>query len=106
MVDAGCPTDSKMYHTLITGCVRHGDLDAAARLFEGAVSKGPNCLDRETVENTLFMMVRRGRAADLGQKLLEQCDQAGIAVSERVSGAIKKSEEGKPRQRHTARGSH
>merc|ERR1719487_1239993 len=66
MVQAGCPSDAKMYHTLLTGCVRHGDLDAAARLLEDALNKGPpTCIDRETAENVLFMMVRRGRAADL-----------------------------------------
>merc|ERR1719199_1955211 len=64
---AGCPSDAKMYHTLLSGCVRHGDLDAAGRLLEDALDKGPpTCLDRETAENVLFMMVRRGRAADLG----------------------------------------
>jgi len=90
---AGCQSDAKTYHTLLSGCIRHGDLEAAARLFEEAVSNGPTCLDRETAENVLFMMVRRGRSADLGQKLLKRCDDVGISVSERVSGPIRRQEE-------------
>jgi pentatricopeptide repeat protein len=102
MITAGCPTDAKMYQTLLSGCIRHGDLDAAASLLEDALSKAS--LDRETAENVLFMMVRRGRGADLAQRLLDECEQAGITISERVSGAIKRQEDGRPRQRYNARG--
>jgi len=94
MVKSGCASDAKMYHTLLSGCVRHSNLDAAASLMEDALSKSPPCLDRETAENVLFMMARRGRATDLGQRLLDQCEDAGISVSERVSGSIRRSEEG------------
>lgn len=103
MSEAGCPSDAKMYQTLLNGCIRHGDLDAAARLFGDALEQSPPGLDRETAENVLFMMARRGRAADLGQRLLERCDQVGIVVSERVSGAITRGEEGRPRQRNPTR---
>jgi len=104
MVSAGCAGDAKMYHTLLRGCVRHDDLDAAARLLEDALSKGSaTCLERDTADNVLFMMVRRGRAADLGQKLLTMCENAGIAVSDRVSNAIRRNEDGsRPRQRPQA----
>lgn len=104
MIEAKCPTDSKMYHTLLSGCIRHGDLEAAARLLQDALDK--SCLDRETAENVLFMMVRRGRIADLAQKLLERCEQAGIAISDRVTGAIRASEDGRPRQRNNIRSAH
>jgi len=104
MAAAGCPSDAKMYHTLLSGCVRHGDLDAAARLAEDALQKGPpTCLDRETAENVLFMMVRRGRAVDLGQPLLDRCEQVGISVSDRVAGAVRRCEESRPRNRNTGR---
>jgi pentatricopeptide repeat protein len=109
MNEDGCPSDAKMYHTLLSGCIRHGDLDAAARLLEDALVKGPRgstCLDRETAENVLFMMVRRGRAdrfVGVAQRLLEQCEQAGITISERVTGAINRNEDPRPRHRNNAR---
>jgi len=109
MMAAGCQADAKMYHTLLSGCVRHGDLDAAARLMEEALDKGHSCLERETAENVLFMISRRGRSADLGQKLLDRCEQAGVGVSERVSGAISAGrrceETPRPRQRNHNKGS-
>jgi pentatricopeptide repeat protein len=99
---AGCPADAKVYQTLFSGCVRYGDLDGAARLLEDALRKGPSCIERDSVDNVLFMMARRGRAADLGQKMLALCEQAGVWVSERVSGAIRRNEEtcrSRPQQR-------
>jgi pentatricopeptide repeat protein len=110
MIESGCPTDAKMYHTLLSGCVRHGNLDAAARLMEDSLNKGPPpCLDRETAENVLFMMARRGRAVDLGRHLLDRCEEAGVSVSERVCSAIRRSEdghgqEGRLHQRRNVRG--
>jgi pentatricopeptide repeat protein len=93
MTESGCPSDAKMYHTLLSGCVRHGDLDAASRLMEDALSKTPQpVLDRETAENVLFMMARRGRGTDLGRPLLQRCEEAGVSVSDRVVGAIQKCE--------------
>jgi pentatricopeptide repeat protein len=92
MIKSGCPSDAKMYHTLLSGCVRHSNLDMAASLMEDALGKSPPCLDRETAENVLFMMARRGRAGDLGERLLDRCEEAGIAVSDRVSGSIRRRE--------------
>jgi len=105
MKDAGCAGDAKVYQTLLTGCVRHGDLDAAACLLEEALGQH-GCLQTDTADSVLFMMVRRNRQ-DLGQKLLGLCEQAGVVVSERVSGAIRRGQDGaRPRQRNTAWAAH
>jgi len=104
MVDSNCPADAKMYQTLLNGCVRHGDLDAAARLLRDAVRHKPAPLDRDTADNVLFMMVRRGRGADLATPLMGELEAAGVRVSGRVSSAIRKSD-GSPSSRNFARGS-
>jgi len=91
MVEAGCAPDAKMYQTLLNGCIRHGDLDVADRLIKDALQQGPNALDRDTADNVLFMMARRGRGSDLAMPLLAQLEAAGVRVSGRVSTAIQKS---------------
>jgi len=88
MIEAGCPTDAKMYQTLLKGCLRHGDLDAAARLVREALKQGLACLDAEIAEDTLFMMARRGRGADLGVPLLDLLDAANIRISSRVRSSV------------------
>jgi len=102
MIDAGCAPDSKMYQTLLNGCLRHGDLDAAAQLVRDALKQGPQpCLDRDMADNVLFMITRRGRGADLGIALLQELEDAGFAVSPRVSSAVRKCEGPSTQQRRT-----
>jgi len=104
MGDAGCATDSKVYQTLLNGCVRHSDLDAAACLMKDVLQqKSAYCLDREAVENVLFMMARRGRKADLALPLLDQLEAAGVRVSERVSSTVRKSDAPSTQTRHSTR---
>merc|ERR1719515_329863 len=51
MTKSGCASDAKTYQTLLSGCLRHDDLDNAARLVGDALSRDPPlCLDREVVE--------------------------------------------------------
>mmetsp|Transcript_159223 Transcript_159223/g.296865 ORF Transcript_159223/g.296865 Transcript_159223/m.296865 type:complete len:1024 (+) Transcript_159223:108-3179(+) len=86
---AGCVSDGKTYQTLLSGCVRHGDLDAAARLMEEALTNNsPAFLDREVIESVLLAAARRGRATDLGQQMLETLQLAGVHVSDRAVAMI------------------
>jgi len=104
MVEAGCPTDAKMYQTLLSGCLRHGDLDAAARLVRDALAQGPSPpLDRDVADNVLFMIARRGRGADLGIPLLQELEAAGIGVSARVSTAVRKCDAPNQRPQRSTR---
>jgi pentatricopeptide repeat protein len=89
LIKAGCKGDAKMYQTLLNGCLRYGDLDAAASLVKDALKQGsPLCLDREIIDNTLFMMARRGRGVDLGTPLLQQLEVMNVRISERVRAAL------------------
>jgi len=100
MTRNGCASDAKTYQTLLSGCLRHGDLDAATKLVHDAVKRNPPlCLDREIVESVLFMVARRGRSDDLGVPLLESLQAAGVLISDRVSNAVKRGEEPGPEVR-------
>lgn len=113
MTKSGCASDAKTYQTLLSGCLRHDDLDNAARLVHDALRRDPPLsLDREVVESVLFMAARRGRGNDLGIPLLDSLEKAGTAVSERVSGAVRRGEnigpdtrEPRPYARRSARSS-
>jgi len=94
MTQAGCASDAKTYQTLLSGCLRHDDLDNAARLVGDALAREPPlCLDREVVESVLFMTARRGRSTDLGLPLLSRLEEAGVSVSDRVSNAVRRGED-------------
>lgn len=94
MTNSGCASDAKTYQTLLSGCLRHDDLDNAARLVTDALRRDPPlCLDREVVENVLFMAARRGRGTDLGLPLLNRLEDAGVSVAERVSNAVRRGED-------------
>jgi pentatricopeptide repeat protein len=94
MTKAGCASDAKTYQTLLSGCLRHDDLDNATRLVGDALRRDPPlCLDRDVVESVLFMAARRGRGTDLGLPLLEQLEQAGVSVSERISNTLRRGDE-------------
>jgi len=113
MTKSGCASDAKTYQTLLSGCLRHDDLDNAAGLVHDALKRDPPLsLDREILESVLFMAVRRGRGKDLGVPLLDSLEQSGTAVSERVSGAVRRGEnigpevrEPRPYARRSARNS-
>merc|ERR1712032_808272 len=94
MTNSGCASDAKTYQTLLSGCLRHDDLDNAGRLVNDALRRDPPlCLDREVVESVLFMAARRGRGVDLGLPLLARLEEAGVSVSERVSSAVRRGED-------------
>jgi len=112
MSTSGCASDAKTYQTLLSGCLRHDDLDNAARLVQDASRRDPPLsLDREVVESVLFMAARRGRSKDLGVPLLDSLQESGMSVSERVSGAVRRGEnfgpevrEPRPYARRSTRG--
>jgi pentatricopeptide repeat protein len=100
MTNSGCASDAKTYQTLLSGCLRHDDLDNAGRLVNDALKRDPPlCLDREVVESVLFMAARRGRGADIGVPLLNRLQEAGVVISDRVSGAVRRGEEPGPEVR-------
>jgi pentatricopeptide repeat protein len=102
MSTAGCASDAKTYQTLLSGCLRHDDLDNATRLVGDALKRDPPlCLDRDVVESVLFMTARRGRGTDLGLPLLELLEHAGVSVSERVTNTLRRGEEPGPETRES-----
>jgi len=91
MAAVGCTSDAKTYQTLLNGCLKHDDLDSAARVVHDAINSCAGArpvLDSETVEGVLFMIARRGRSEDLGMPLMERLSTAGVPISERVRVAV------------------
>jgi len=94
MTSAGCVSDAKTYQTLLSGCLRHDDLENGIRLVSDALTRDPPlCLDREVIESVLFMTARRGRCQDLGSPLLERLERTGITVSERAIASVRSGED-------------
>merc|ERR1719359_2238621 len=95
MQKASCDADSKTYQTLLSGCLKHDDLENAVRLVDDALGldgerTGPRVLlDSESIDNVLFMISRRGKAADLGEPLVERMQQGGVTVSDRALRAVR-----------------
>jgi len=97
MTSSGCVADAKTYQTLLSGCLRHGDVESAMKLLtdtlDGETEAGSNMkirVDRDAVEGVLMMAVRRGRSEDLALPMLERLIDAGFAISDRVSGAVRR----------------
>jgi len=59
MIEAGCPPDSKMYQTLLNGCLRQQHLDEAVEIAEEALAA--RALAPAALDDFLFMLERRGR---------------------------------------------
>merc|ERR1719327_1189849 len=72
MKQANCGADAKTYQTLLTGCLKHDNLESAVRLVDDAMGldgqrSGPIImLEKESIENVLFIISKNGRASDLG----------------------------------------
>jgi len=113
MTSANCASDAKTYQTLLSGCLRHDDLENGVRLVNDALTRDPPlCLDREVIESVLFMTARRGRSQDLGSPLLERLEKTGVTVSERAMTSVRsgedlgpESKESRPYLRRSARSS-
>jgi len=60
MVRAGCTADEKVYQTLLNGCLRSNDLDAAVGVAEEAVNL--KLCSTKSLDDVLFMSERRGRS--------------------------------------------
>jgi pentatricopeptide repeat protein len=89
----GLTCDAKMYHTLLTGCVRVGNLQAATlvvrdALREAEASQTPLVLDRDAVESVLLMAVRLGKASAVAAPLLRDLQASGFSVSDRAEAAV------------------
>ncbi|CAE7506606.1 unnamed protein product [Symbiodinium natans] len=86
MSAARCHVDASVYKLLLTGSLQQGDLDAAARLIDDAFLGG-TVLPRESLEIFLLQAHRRGRG-ELAVPVLEQAQQAGVYISERIANSI------------------
>merc|ERR1719487_2428584 len=95
-----CAPDSKTYLTLINGCLKRDKLEDAVKLVDEAMGLGNDAkkcdgshalLDRETIENVLFMINRRQKSEELGAPLLERLQKAGVEVSPRASSTVGRS---------------
>jgi pentatricopeptide repeat protein len=83
MKEAGCPADAKTYHTLIRGCLQNSELESSVELLgEALAATPPVTLEREVIDNVVFMVNRRGRDSDLGVTLQKQLQEAGSYVAE------------------------
>merc|ERR550514_56265 len=98
MKTSKCSPDSKTYVTLINGCLKKEKLEKAVELVDDAMGlgearcSGPKAqLERESIENVLFMINRRQKSQELGAPLLERLRKAGVEVSPRASSAAVRS---------------
>jgi len=69
--------DAKTFATLVTGCLKNGDVTRALQALEGAVGAGAK-LETELVENVVFMASRRRIEV---QSLVARLQQSGYSVS-------------------------
>mmetsp|Transcript_3314 Transcript_3314/g.7750 ORF Transcript_3314/g.7750 Transcript_3314/m.7750 type:complete len:394 (+) Transcript_3314:56-1237(+) len=90
MTAAGYQPDAACYKALLTGSLQQGDLDAAQRLIDDALSNNTGLLAREAVELFLLQSLRRGRK-ELAKPVLEQVQQAGVFVSERIVSSVQRA---------------
>merc|ERR1719487_3193337 len=98
MKTSKCSPDSKTYVTLINGCLKKEKLEKAVELVDDAMGlgearcSGPKAqLERESIENVLFMINRRQKSQELGAPLVERLRKAGVEVSPRASSAAGRS---------------
>jgi len=99
---AGSPANARTYERLITGCLRHGDLENAARLVHHALGSpsaaaavevelqaGPCVhLEPKVVEELLRLVCRRRRASELAVPILARLRCAGLDISECAADAV------------------
>lgn len=91
MISSGCAADGKTYQTLLGGCLRHSDSDAAARLLLDSIACGmAKHLESEVVDAVLLMASRRGRGVAV--PLLSELRSAGVAVSDRTTLIIRRGD--------------
>lgn len=90
---SGKGADAKAYGALISGCVRHGELQRAARLVEEAYGLVPEgsarpcqggALEPEPVEQLLRAFSQRGLMEQQGLPLLERLRAAKVPISGRL----------------------
>jgi pentatricopeptide repeat protein len=86
---ASCSPDGKTYQTLLNGCLKHDELEHAAKIVDDLLDlNAPDglgmraLLNQETVDTLIFTIQRRGRMADVGEPLLERLRRAGFAINE------------------------
>eukprot|EP00927_Polykrikos_kofoidii_P001138 TRINITY_DN10417_c0_g1_i2.p1 TRINITY_DN10417_c0_g1~~TRINITY_DN10417_c0_g1_i2.p1 ORF type:complete len:1153 (-),score=171.58 TRINITY_DN10417_c0_g1_i2:46-3072(-) len=109
MLRDGLKGDARTCRTMLSGCLRHGDVDGAVRIVDDALRQsggitprantGGCCngvdkfmalplLGKEVLEGVLLMSVRHGRAGDVALPLLRRLQVAGVCISQRVVDAV------------------
>lgn len=88
MKDAGCTPDAKTYHTILSGCLRQGNVGSAVMLVNAALDGGYSHLDSLVLQDVLLATARIGRAADLGLPLFERLCGFGLSFPQRIQAAL------------------
>jgi len=85
MKSLNCAADAKTFQTLVTGCLKHGDIrsavavvDDALKLYSASPRGAPFPLEQELLANVLFMAGRRGLTEELGAPLKSRLSCAGV----------------------------
>lgn len=94
MSAADIPASARTFEVLVSGCMRHGDLDRAVGLVDRALGLGASAgrarasLEPRAVEALLSLIGRRRQVRRLGAPLLLRLQRAGFEVCETVSASI------------------
>jgi len=101
MSSAGFVPSARTYESLISSCLKSGDLDHAVGLFDEAFclsaessSVRPARLEPRLLDDLLRLIGRRRQAARLGAPFIERLVAAGIEVPEIAGSILRSAEDG------------
>jgi len=101
MSSAGFVPSARTYESLISSCLKSGDLDHAVRLFDEALclstessSVRPARLESRLLDDLLRLIGRRRQAARLGAPFVERLVAAGVEVPEIAASILRSAESG------------
>lgn len=91
MKSAGCTPDAKTYQTILSGCLRQGNVSSAVLLVDAALDSGYFDLESFILQEVLLATARINRAADLGLPLFERLSRFGISFPGRIKAALQEA---------------
>lgn len=101
MSAAGFVPSARTYESLISSCLKSGDLDHAVSLFDEALCLSdesstirPVRLEPRLLDDLLRLIGRRRQAARLGAPFVERLVAAGIEVPEIAASILRSAEDG------------
>jgi pentatricopeptide repeat protein len=101
MSSAGFVPSARTYESLISSCLKSGDLDHAVRLFDEALclstessSVRPARLEPRLLDDLLRLIGRRRQAVRLGAPFVERLVEAGVEVPEIAASILRSAESG------------